>query len=550
MSALRRFREGTSSNSSSRAASATRTPIPDLDSDDDFLDQDISRIDELSQKLLSLQQTVEQDVDKSVDKTAHRDRKQHDTLSLNRLRIKNSNSIPEIINSLELPRTEVSTSSRELLLAQLYKLIVQKPLIVTNEENYGTELYIDEDKVQRLINVFTNRDYRTDTELLYLFRSIIALIASNIEDFGTFISVDFLKLLETLITEPATSVVTNNNKANLVTGYTSITLILHHNASSFGIDDKILWLIDLAEGFSQSASVLKDQLSSGDREHATFITDKNMDSSLINDAKQKIDDESLVSVNVIQGIGSLLTLLPKGDFLNDLCQDLMLKLVSLLDDEIKEISKASARTIAIIYEIYEFENDSSDNDDEDDEYNSNSPYYEQEYLLSIFERLTNLSTKKVSKKEKKDIHSIFRSVGNTLKLYIDQKSRQGISNRTEEGLELMSTYMNLTNIKLSKYKVLPINSWQLYSKLKQLKWVFSFGLHSQLVCNESIKDILDDEEEIGNQSISYRSVDPADLDSAGDAFDKKNSINEKKRASKIKKERISKLSDRMGDLEV
>lgn len=553
---LRKFRDdATGSGSSSRAPSASRTPIPADDSDDEFIEQDLQRIEELlSQKLLNLQQTVEADTDKSIDKTGNRDRKQNDITALNRQRILESTSIPEIIKSLQLPRTEVSTSSRELLLAQLYKLIVSKPILVVNEENIGTSSYVDEEKVQKLINVFTNRDYRTETEFLYLYRSIIALIASNIEDFGDFVTSDFLERIVYLIEEPATSIITNSNKANLVIGYTSITLILQDGAGYFGVDDKIKWLIDLAEGYSKSTHSLKEQLASGDREYSTKIEDKNMDKVLISEAQQKVDAEAMVCVYIIQGIAALLSLLPRGDYLNEISEDLMTKLVPLVDDEANDISKAAARAIAVIYELYDY----SINDDEDDEesgdteYNSNAPYYEQEYLFSIFDRLANLSSKRVSKKEKKEVHSVFRSVGNTVTAYANKESREAIQKRTEEGKEILNSIMDSTYIRLSKYRSLPINSWHLYSKLRQLKWCFSFGLHSQLVCNDTIKDILNEQDDLQNayDILDSKLHDAANSGALDDAFNKANSVNEKKRAAKIKKDRAEKLTDRMGSLEV
>jgi hypothetical protein len=552
---LRKFRDdATGSASSSRAPSASRTPIPADDSDDEFIEQDFQRIEDLlNQKLLSLQQTVEANVDKSIDKTGHRDRKQHDIIALNRARIQESSSIPEIIASLQLPRTEVSTTSRELLLAQLYKLIVSKPIIIVNEENIGTVNYIDEENVQKLINLFTNHEYRTETEFLYLFRSIIALIASNIEDFGGFITSDFLELIATLIQEPATSTITNSNKANLVIGYTSITLILQDGSGYFGVDDKIKWLIDLAEGYSKSAHLLKDQLASGDREYSTKIEDKDMDKVLINEAQQKVDDEALVCVYILQGIASLLTLLPKGEYLNEICEDLMIKLVTLVDDEVNEISKATARTIAVIYELYDYDiNSDEETDGDNSEFNSNAPYYEQEYLFSIFDRLAKLSSKRISKKEKKEVHSVFRSVGNTLEAYADRESREAIQKKTEEGIEILKSIMDSTYIKLSKYRSLPINSWHLYARLRQLKWCFSFGLHSQLVCNDSIKDILNEQDDLlsAYDIEDSKLNDPAYSNLVGEAFDKLNTSKEKKRAAKIKKDRANKLNEQMGAIDL
>ena len=62
----------------------------------------------------------------------------------------------------------------------------------------------------------------------------------------------------------------------MITGYVVLTLILHNGASSFGIDERIAMLIELAEGYTASATTLKKEVEAGDREHLTFITDKNL----------------------------------------------------------------------------------------------------------------------------------------------------------------------------------------------------------------------------------------------------------------------------------
>ena len=90
--------------------------------------------------------------------------------------------------------------------------------------------------------------------------------------------------------------------------------------------------------------------------------------------------------------------------LNEIMEDLMFKLVPLLDnDEDRDIAKAAGRVIGVIYEMYDYgQNADADNGgDFDNEYNENSPYYEQESLLAILTRLLNLSSKKVAKKDKK-----------------------------------------------------------------------------------------------------------------------------------------------------
>ncbi|ODV78610.1 uncharacterized protein CANTADRAFT_6966 [Suhomyces tanzawaensis NRRL Y-17324] len=544
--------DGTPSGSSSRAES--RTPMAEDDSDyEEDGESDLQRIQELLSRKLELLQTENENPLNKVHTAG--DAKQHAALAVNKSIIESqSTTINDIIASLGLPRTEVSTLSRELLLAQLYKLVVSKPLVVYNEEHQGSAHFVDEEKMQRLVNHFTGGNYRSDVEFLYLFRSLATLIVSNIDDFGEFLSSDFMEQIEKLITEPTTSVITNDNKANLISGYVTLLLVLHHGSSSFGIDDKINWLIDIAEGFSMSALTLRKNVETGDREHSTFF-DANVDKNLISEAWGKVAAEVSVAVAALHGIACLLTLLERGDYLNELSEDLMLKLVVLVDnDEIREIAKAAGRVIAVIYESYLYDEDDEDADDE--EYNANAPYYEQEALFSIFTRLTNLSSKKVSKKDKKEFNSVFRNILHTLEAYVDSEKRSSIYRKTPEGVELINSIMDSTYIKLSKFKSLSINSWFLYARLRHLRWAFSFGLHNQLVANESIRDILKEPE------TEFKSYDQYDFDAskleneqayaeyASELLDHKHISDDKARSRKIKKERVNKMTAQFEDIEL
>lgn len=550
------------SNSSSRITSASRTPIRNTeDSDDEEGDEreqlEYLKLEELLREKLTSLQNTEIETSKE-DRISVGDRRQHTANLLNETRIQSkATTITDIIVSLSFSRTDVSSHSRELLLAQLYKLIVSKPIIVANEENIGTNNYVDEDKVNKVINMFVVGDYRSNIEFEYLFKSVIALVCSDIEDFGSLVTNEFYTYINKLLVEPATSIITNQNKAYIISGYVSLILVLHHGSSEFGIDDRILVLMDIAEGYTASSTALKKQVETGDREHATFITDKNMDKRLINEANSKVAEEALVSVTALHGIGCLLTLLPKGNFLNEFVQDLMIRLIPLLDnDENRDIAKAAGRTIAVIYEKYDYslEEDEEDGGAQfDEDYNVNSPYYEQEQLFAILERLLNLSSKKVSKKDKKEVNSVFRNISNTVRTYVDPSKRELVYKGTPEGLQLQSSTIDSSSIKLSKYKTLRINTWYSYIRLKHLRWCFSFGLHSQLLVNESIRDILktpDNEYQYGSTSQADFFEDIADEDHAvvNEYFEYRNSVNEKSRKEKRKKDRLAKLGDQFGEL--
>lgn len=229
---------------------------------------------------------------------------------------------------------------------------------------------------------------------------------------------------------------------------------------------------------------------------------------------------------------------------------MMPKLIEFLDNDLNiELSKASGRVIALCYEIYHYNNDDDDEfNDDDNEYNYNSPYYEQEQLLSILDRLASLNDKKISKKDKKQVHSIFRDIYNTVNNYGTFSIRIEILKRSAEGVEILSTMMDSNYIKLSRSRTIQINSWFLYLRLIHLKWVFSFGVHNQLIVNSLIRDIL--KEPPNEYQLKYNVAVTNDSDEDDDSrFNNQLfEVSDKKRSNMLRKARINKLSEEMEDM--
>ncbi|CUM46468.1 uncharacterized protein AC631_04709 [Debaryomyces fabryi] len=549
------LQEDVKSNSSSRSASRVRTPKVDGE-ENGSLDVNFQSIEELlTMKLESLQSLLEkqglQEESTLTGNSDAQDHKQKSISHLNQARIQSGlTTINDIIHSLSMSRTEVSSQSREMLLAQLYKLIVSKPLVVYNEEHAGTSSYVSDDKVLELIKVLTSGDYRSPSEFLLLFRSCIALLASDIEEFGDLISPEFLNLIQKLIQDPTTQNVNSENKASVITGSTALLMILHNGSSSYGIDDRVTSLIELSEGYSASSNTLTAQLKSGEREHSTFFAEE-VDKKIVNDSVSQANSEAAVAIAALHAAGCLLTLFERGDYLNDYVADTMPKLVALVDNDNIEIAKAAGRVIALCYEIFTYDN-SGDADDES-EYNDNSPYYEQEELTAIIERLANFSTHKITKKSKKETHSIFRDILNTITNYTTYDKRIEILKKSPEGVEIINSLMDSNYIKLSKSRSLSINSWFLYLRLIHLKWCFSFGVHNQLVSNDSIRDIL--KEPPTDYQLKYGGNDTFADEDYDDSFNTsglsdKFANDDKKRTEQIRKARVNKLAETINDLEI
>lgn len=545
------------SNGSSRSSSRVRTPNPDGE-ENGALDINFSGIEELlSRKLESLQAIILQneleDAENKDSMVANaQDYREKHVSAMNKMRIQSeSTTVNEIIDSLGRSRSEVSSQSRKMLLAQLYKLIVIRPLVIYNEENAGTPNYVSEEKVLQLVKLLNLKEYRSSSEFILLFRSIIGLLASDLEDFGEIVSVDFHAKLESLISEPPNASVNEENKAGVISGYCALLIVLYADNSAFGVDDKVKWLMELAQGYVQSSVTLQNELKSGDREYSTLM-DESDDKRLVSEQEANVQAEANIAVAAIHGVAGLLTLLPRGEYLNEILTNLATEFVEIVDNDVNmDIAKAGGRALALCYELYTYEEGEDEAEDEDDEFNYNAPYYEQEALLSTCNRLASVTAKKVGKKEKKDTTTVFSQLYNTIKNYTNPETREEIYKRSLKGLELLNEGVSTTAVKLSRTKTLPINSWFLYFRLLHLKWCFGFGLHDQLVHNPEIRDIL--KEPSTKYSDKYGGNDDLILGSENFGLNAPSDVDrfarsEKKRANDLKKARQTKLTEELEDL--
>lgn len=541
---------------SSRSSSRARTPLPDGE-ENGSLDVNFSSLEELlSQKLESLQQLLylaenQEEENKDSMVANSQDFRQKNADVINKARIQSSStSINDIIISLLHSRAEVSSLSREMLLAQLYKIIVTRPIAVINEENAGTKDYVGEESVLLLVKLLTTGDYRSPSEFILLFRSVISLLCSDLEDYGELVSTDFLAHIEKLILEPPTANVSNDNKASVITGFCGLLLILYADTSAFGVDDKIKWLLEYSQGFVHSSVNLQKQLDTGDREYSTLMDEKD-DKRLVNEQQRSLQAEANIAIAGLHGVAVLLTLLQKGEYLNELLNFVATEVVEVIDNDVNlDLAKAGAKVLALCYEMYTYEND-KDSEEEDDEFNYNAPYYEQESIISICNRLANTTAKKIGKKDKKETNTVFREVVNAIENYTNAEKREEIYKRSPVGLELLAGSLSSTQVKLSRSKSLSINSWFLYFRLLHLKWCFGFGLHDQLVGNDSIRPILREPLTKYQDKYNYDSDDG--LNGATFGRNARTDVErfakaEKKRDSDLKKARVSKITQTIENL--
>lgn len=510
-----------------------------------------SKLESLQALLLHLETEATENRDSMV--ANNQDIRQKHAADMNKARIQsNTTTINEIVESLTHSRSEVSSVSREMLLAQLYKLIVTKPILLHNEESAGTKDYVSEETAQKVTNMLLGGEYRSPTEFILLFRVTVAFLASALEDFGEAVDSEFLARILTLIQDTPTSNVTSENKASVISGFCGLLLVLHADTSAFGVDETIKWLLEVSQTSIYSAINLQASLQSGDREYSTLMDDRE-DKRLVSEQELTVVSEANIGIAALHGVGALVTLLSRGQYLNELLQTISSEAVEIIDNEANfEISKASARLLALCYEMYDYEAE-EDQDSNDTDFNYNAPYYEQESLLTICLRLANVSSKKVGKNEKKEQNSIFRELANTIQIYTDPEKREEVYKKSPTGLELAASSVSSTSVKLSRSRSISINSWFLYFRLLHLKWCFGFGLHDQLLSNPEIREILREPSTFYLQKFDGDREARASSSGFGrDALTdhERFTSREKKRASDLKKARVNKLTGEMEELNI
>ncbi|CDK25327.1 unnamed protein product [Kuraishia capsulata CBS 1993] len=424
------------------------------------------------------------------------------------LKFLKTHTIDEIITSLSLPRTQVSSASRELLLAQMYHLIIKSPLpidgVAVNERN--TELLVDFWK-----------DARSENERLFAFRCVVAYASSDIDEVASVVISDFLPYVLNDLTpkDNEDGAVSVTLRSNYIIGYCALSLVAMDGSGCNGVEDIVTMLIDLAEGY---------------------------------DASSELNAEDVASA-ALQGAGVLISLIFKGRSttrgLDELIQDVCPRVVVFLEAGHHIITqKAAGKLVALMYELFDFQDDieKDDNEDYGDE-EELSPYFDVSEVLSLVKELATLSSKKVSKKEKKESHSLFRDVLRTVETHASKTDRLAEQNSLEEPSVL-------SHLKISKSKSLSITSWYSYLRLVHLRWIFSSGLHSQLAnsSESGIKDLIDFPEQSKYQFS--RNIEEDSGIGEREFTTKSKAVNSKTRTKEINSAREDKLRETLETLNV
>ena len=141
-------------------------------------------------------------------------------------------------------------------------------------------------------------------------------------------------------------------------------------------------------------------------------------------------------------------------------------IIDALSSAALHVRLAAGETIALSYELVP----PSSDDDEQDEFTELTPYDDIDHLTSLLTSLSTASTKKLSKNSRREQHSLFRDI-----------------------LRTVSTHQPLPTQKLrfAKREELRLDSWEKLLRLKQLRRIFTHGLHVHLAGNVHVREVLD-----------------------------------------------------------
>ncbi|ODV93515.1 hypothetical protein PACTADRAFT_77826 [Pachysolen tannophilus NRRL Y-2460] len=419
-----------------------------------------------------------------------------------------TNSISEILTSLDLPRTTVSTSSREALLAQLFHLIISKPLKALDVQ------YVTEFNTEQLINFYNNS--RSLNESLLALRTLTTFVCSDIDEVSSLILSELIPSLKRQIS--LVDEIEPNLRSNLILSFSSLLMCIIDGSGAYGMDEHIEFLFELIEGLLIS---------------------------------ENYQEETDVFVSALYAIGLLLTLIYNNGennttALNELIEDNLPRLVdnNFLENPNINISKATGKLIALMYELYDY-HDYEIEDEEDEDYNNTySPYYDASKIIVVLKSLSTISSKKLSKKTKKESHSIFRDILKTVESYSESK---------ESRLELTKDPIVLTHSKLSKSRSISVKSWYSYFRLFHLRWLFGAHLHDQLNCNSELSNLIrpPQKNKFDKFSVDADYQETEEVENEGYADNgAKRKIKDKKKTIQINNSRMEKFRREFGDVNV
>lgn len=232
-----------------------------------------------------------------------------------------------------------------------------------------------------------------------------------------------------------------NIRANLTFGYSLLQFIINYGGGGYKVDSIIESLIDLAGSCN--------------------------------------GEENAIAAAAILGVGLLTMTLPNP---NTIILDVLAVLIEFLDSGATEVRLSAGKVIGLYYQIYKYDEDEDFGGDESEEDGETIPFIDHEELVTKLKDIIAKSSKKLSKKDKREQRSLFRDVIFTVEEFSSSDRRNN----------LQPEDLSITHVSLSKGKSLLIDSWAKLILTQHYKWAYGPGIHTQIANNSFIRETIQD----------------------------------------------------------
>lgn len=397
----------------------------------------------------------------------------------NKYPLHNARQIAEILVS---PKFPVPSEDREMLLNQLYTLVVKSP-----DSSRGL--------FQEMCRVFkVSQGY----ERLIAIRIVAAAGIAQCDDVTDEV-IEFLSYLEGKISSDDLD---NPLKEQYVYAYSAMTLSIYEGSGAFGIDNKLHFLTETLLGLNADVEGNSDVISA-----------------------------------LLYGIGGIFTLLLNSSTLNEELETFLESSMDyVLHYELLKVQRPMAMLIGLAYETFHYIDDIHETDyDMDDELQP----YDQTYLVE--QRLQELvgGSKGNRKNDKLDSRSVFREALHTVKLYSVRANRTQMGDKSYDS---SNDEQVLTHIRLSKTRSIAVKSWVSLFRLVLLKWTFGVGLYNQLGHSSELSTMV---QYTATRKTINKKLGTDDDDINQDEYHENSHKSNVKKQKEIANKRMEKLNDQL-----
>ncbi|QPG75814.1 hypothetical protein FOA43_003176 [Brettanomyces nanus] len=412
-------------------------------------------------------------------------------------------TLADMIEALSKPRSKINTDSRLFLLSLAYKMLIRRPDMAN----------VNEQDMEQLIGYI--KTSRSDIEMVLSIKLASAYGATDTDEVGTELMDELIPLLFGKIFDFTNSVFL---RSNCIAAYFSLLLVIFDGSDCYSVADNVNGFLELVEGYQSP---------------------KNASSESDKDTEFQWD----IVAGSINGICVILTLLYKSgkNDINELIQDCLPRLIPFFGSEFpRKVHKALCILIGVMYEAFDYKAEEREEEEEgnDEAGISEGPYYDVEELKMMIGDLSRESTKKVGKKNKREVRSIYRDALRTIEEANKEKDED------EEELDDADIRV-ISRFSISKNKQVPIRSWFAFVRLIHLKYLFDTELSSHYLYSKEVRELLARPDE----QVEYDN-DDEEVSGVKHWKGRQDKVSGKKKDSRIQRARDRKLLEKMEGLNI